>query len=278
MADAEPAAVFAVANAAIVRGDAPGAIAAIDAALALGADPELHLLRGQLAYLLCDWEPARAHFESAVRVFEALNRLPRAALTASWLGRLYFDGIGHQLAARGWFARADRLLEQEGPCVERGWVAIPVVGCSVANVDELEQKARLALEVGRQFGDAGLEAKALADGGLALVTHGRVRQGMSWLDEAMAMVTGGLVENPVAATGIRCCVMSACERCGDLGRAEAWLSMMDERNPILYSHCRIALASLFCELGRWGEADVILQQVVEVGGLNTHKNRVMAQA
>ena len=53
----------------------------------------------------------------------------------------------------------------------------------------LVERAELALDRARRFGDVDLEVKALADGGLAHVQAGRVAEGMAMLDEAMALAT-----------------------------------------------------------------------------------------
>ena len=74
-----------------------------------------------------------------------------------------------------------------------------VVACTVADPDVLMAHADLALDGARRFGDVDLEARALADGGLALVGLGRVADGMARLDEAMATSTAaGCIPSPPA--------------------------------------------------------------------------------
>ena len=73
----------------------------------------------------------------------------------------------------------------------------------VADAAALEADARLALDLARRFGDVALEGKALADGGLALVSAGRIEDGMAWLDESMAMVSAGQFDMRTPCGGAR---------------------------------------------------------------------------
>jgi len=66
-----------------------------------------------------------------------LSSFSYAALAAAAVGRIYFEGLNNQVAARGWFARGRTMLADEGECVERGWVELGLVGCSVTDVGAL---------------------------------------------------------------------------------------------------------------------------------------------
>ena len=61
-----------------------------------------------------------------------------------------------------------------------------------------------------------------------LVYDLRVAQGMGLLDEAMAAATGGELENFWCISEIYCNTLLACERAGDLERAEQWLRIIEE--------------------------------------------------
>ena len=69
-------------------------------------------------------------------------------------------------------------------------MAVAAMGCDVDDPAVLLDRAELALDRARRFGDVDLETKALADGGLAHVQAGRVAEGMAMLDEAMALACG----------------------------------------------------------------------------------------
>ena len=94
------------------------------------------------------------------------------------LGEVLANAIGNTTAGRAWFApRAGRLVEDEPPCIEQGWVAVAAMGCDVDDPAELLADAELALDRARRFGDVNLETKALADAGLAHVQAGRIARG-----------------------------------------------------------------------------------------------------
>jgi DNA-binding CsgD family transcriptional regulator len=245
----------------------------IAAELARHDTPQLRLAAGLSSYLAADFSASARHLEAAYVGYRAEHNARRAALAATHLGRLYYDGTGNAAVANGWFARAQRLLEPEGDCVERGWAALALVGCSVADADELDRNAELALRIARAFDDIDLECKALADSGLALVSQGRVDEGMRRIDEAMAMVSAEC-DNIFISGQVRCCLVSACERTGDLPRLEAWLVNAAVVEPayfgpaarpnLLLAHCQREYGSLLCQAGRWGEAEATLRHAVDI--------------
>ena len=96
-------------------------------------------------------------------------------MTCVQLGDVFSNLMGNCTAGRAWFARARRLVGDQPPCIEQGWVAVAEMGCEVPDPAELLADSELALERARQFGDVNLETKALADGGLAHVQAGRPR-------------------------------------------------------------------------------------------------------
>ena len=79
----------------------------------------------------------------------------------------------------------------------------------------------------------------------------------------MAAIVAGTV-SPLSSGPIFCAMLSACERIGDLKRAEDWsrtARLHLERTcgnnvPILHSHCRTAYGVVLCDTGRWTEAEV----------------------
>jgi tetratricopeptide (TPR) repeat protein len=251
---------------ALRRGDIAGAADLLRSCLAGDPDPEVRLELAQILFLFDEVEELRHHLTLAVQEFTEARLPRRAAVAAGRLGFFYAGAMGSQVAARPWFARAWRLLEGEGPCVERGLVAVADVGCNIDDPGTLLAHADLALEMARQYGDVDLEAKALADGGLALAEAGRVEEGMNRLDEAMALVSSGVVRDRLFAGLSVCSFFSACACVGDLSRMQAWtevlraLNLVGDRGiPVLTSHCSSVYGHLLCTVGQWGEAESVLQ-------------------
>jgi hypothetical protein len=115
------------------------------------------------AFTRFDVDAVVAHLSAAVRAFTAADERCRAAMACARLGDVFANGLGNQTAARAWFARARRLVEDQPPCLEQGWVAVAAMGCDVDDPDQLLAAAELALDRARRFGDVNLETKALAD-------------------------------------------------------------------------------------------------------------------
>ncbi|QGG96318.1 ATP-binding protein [Actinomarinicola tropica] len=224
------------------------------------------LQEADAAYARMDLAGVVAHLSTAIRARTASGDVRGAALACARLGDAYGSGMGNLTAARAWFARARRLVEDEPPCIEQGWVAVAAMGCDVDDPDVLLASAELALDRARRFGDVNLEAKALADGGLAHVRAGRIEQGMAQLDEAMALACGPVDDAEVAAKSV-CSFFTACQHSSAVDRAESWVDLLRRRGLIgpdpgapifLSSHCESLRATVMVEQGRWGEAEALL--------------------
>jgi tetratricopeptide (TPR) repeat protein len=218
-----------------------------------------------------DADAAVGHLSVAIRALTAVGDRRQAALVCARLGDLYAAALGNATAARAWFIRATRLIEDEPPCIEQGWVAVAAMGCDVDDPAVLLARAELALARARQFGDVNLETKALADGGLACVQAGRVAEGMAMLDEAMALACGPADDVNAAARSV-CSFFTACYFAADFDRAVSWADALRRQGLIgrapgatlfLSSHCDSVQAAALCELGRWGEAEVMLTRANE---------------
>jgi len=249
------------------KGDFSGALAIARRLAEETDDPEDRFLLGRMAYLATDFGAAEAQLERAYRDFQARGLPRRAAMTATMLGRVHFDLFDDRVVGRAWLARALSLLEHEEPCVERGYVVTGMFGAYMESPEELEESARTALDIARQFHDRNLECKALGDSGLALVSMGRVKDGMARLDEAFSMLISGEVRDPSVVGPVACGLIYACDRCGDVERAEAWLRFFEKTTPIddqgpsvhIFAHCWTAFGSVLCHVGRWQEAETALR-------------------
>ncbi|MFP5376579.1 MAG: hypothetical protein ACLGIO_07350, partial [Acidimicrobiia bacterium] len=238
-------------------------------AVGQGGGPGTGALEGAGAAL--DVDAVVAELSGAVRRLTAAGDRRRAALACARLGDVFASLVGNQTAARAWFVRATRLVEDEPPCIEQGWVAVAALGCDVDDPGVLLARAELALDRARRFGDVNLETKALADAGLAHVQAGRMAQGMALLDEAMALACGPADDAEAAGKSV-CSFLTACYHAADFDRASSWAEDLRRHGLIgpapgvqalVASHCDAVQAALLCELGRWAEAERLLARAIE---------------
>jgi tetratricopeptide (TPR) repeat protein len=89
---------------------------------------------------------------------------------------------GNAPASSGWLARATGLLRDEPASGARGWLDL-TIGTLSDKPGAMRERAESALERARSYGDADLEASALALLGRALILSGDVDDGMTALDE-----------------------------------------------------------------------------------------------
>ena len=261
------------------KGDIRSAIGILRPLAEASDDPGDRLLLGRMAYLATDYPEAQAQLEHAYREFQVRGLPRRAAMAATALGFLYFDGLEDQVVGRGWFARALGLLEHEGPCVERGYAVLGLMGASVASAEELEANARVALALAHRFQDRNLECKALGDSGLALVSMGQIRDGMARLDEAFTMIISGDCMEPSVISQVVCGLLSACDRCGDVTRAETWLRYIEKAAPRhTLATCWSAFGSVLCQVGRWKEGETHLRMGLARGETSVHHLRLATRA
>ncbi len=219
------------------------------------------------AFARMDLDHVVAGLSAAIRGFTAAGEPCQAAMACTRLGQVMQNYMGNPTAGRAWFARAERLVADQPPCLEQGWVAVAAMGCDVEDPAVLLERAELALDRARRFGDLDLETKALADGGLARVEAGRVAEGMAMLDEAMALACGPAHED--AASASVCSFFTACYFAMDFDRADTWAETLRRRGLVgersgsarfLSNHCDSVQATLLLELGRWTEAEALLLQ------------------
>jgi len=234
-----------------------------------GDDPAAPLQLADEAMAAGDVDRAVAHLSAAVRALTAAGDNRQAATTCARLGDVFANWLGNKVAARPWFTRAMRLIENEPPCPEQGYAAVAPMGCDVDDPAVLIDRAALALDRARRFGDVDLETKALADGGLGHVQAGRVAEGMAMIDEAMALACGGGTKDAGMIGKAVCSFFTACYYTADFERVEVWSRALRQRGVIgsasvpqafLSSHCRSVQGTLLCHLGRWGEAEDLLRR------------------
>jgi DNA-binding CsgD family transcriptional regulator len=185
----------------------------------------------------------------------------RAARAAFWLGLALMER-GVIAPASGWFARADRLLdERQLDSVVRGYLLIPVAMTCIAQGDPAAAHATFsqAAEIARRFADHDLASVACHGRGRALIRLGRVAEGVALLDEAMASVIAGEV-SPRVAGDVYCSVLGGCQETFDLRRAYEWTTSLAQwcrSQPDLVRYrgeCLQFRAEVLQLRGRWKEA------------------------
>jgi DNA-binding CsgD family transcriptional regulator len=173
--------------------------------------------------------------------------------------------LGNTAAARGWLSRAARIIENEVPEL-RG----ELLGATAYVTDdpvESEALARQAAEIGHANGNSDLELMAIHAVGQALVQQGRIEEGMSLLDEAMAGVIGGEGGDPLTVAQMSCMTMVTCGSSFDLERATQWVQSLQgfiDRYgcPFLYAECRTYYGRVLFENGDWAAAEAFLTDAI----------------
>src|SRR5215216_1737233 len=107
---------------ALASGDWAAARSAFEAALAVEEFPEALDGLGRALWWLREERDAVVVRERAYAGFRRDGELARAARIALWLSREYALAFGNDAAARGWLARAERLLRDVAPGAEEGWL------------------------------------------------------------------------------------------------------------------------------------------------------------
>lgn len=206
----------------------------------------------------------RAH-----KAFLARGELQHAVRSAFWLGFTLLIA-GKPARAGGWLSRADRLLEGQPDCVEKGYLLLPAAYRAAHGADAVAAHGIFvqAAAIGERFRDKDLMTLALQGQGRALIRQGEVARGIALLDEAMVAVTAGEI-SPLNTGAIFCSVLEACSETFDVQRAQEWTSALEqwcESQPDLVpyrGHCLVRRAELLQLRGAWPDALAWAQQASE---------------
>lgn len=207
-------------------------------------------------------ERAFAKFSAAGEKLDAA----RLAIALMWdqAGRGAFS------VARGWLAKAERLLEAMSDSMEhghlvlaRGYSALFMGGNLTDALSDLDR----AYELAQRFGDRDTAAMALVGKGKALVGSGEVDNGLALLDEGTAAATCGELQ-PFAAGMVYCCTISSCHELGDFRRAAEWTEAANrwcDRLDVsgFPGACRVHRAEIMRLRGDWPAAEAQAQTACE---------------
>ena len=182
---------------------------------------DLYLL-GTAAYMLGRDDDSLAWLERTHQRYLADGELLPAGRCAAMLG-LHLASRGQIGPASGWLGRAQRLIEPEGECAERGYLLLPGVFQHEAAGDfaAAAAVAQEAVGLGERFGDRDLFALAAHSQGHMLIRNGQVREGLALLDESMVAVTADEL-SPIIAGIVYCGVIIACQEVYEVRRAREW--------------------------------------------------------
>ncbi|HEX5048294.1 MAG TPA: response regulator transcription factor [Gammaproteobacteria bacterium] len=230
-----------------------------DRASALGADDLERFATA--AYLVGRDDDYLGALERAHHAHVDTGRRLQGVRCAFWLGlRLLFRGEGGR--AGGWFARAERIIEEEASaCAERGYLLLPSVEHAIRG-GELDKAASIAaaiVEIAEAFADAELLSCSQLDQGRILLLQGDVARGLARLDELMLAVTANSL-SPIVTGLMYCAVIGACQEVCAANRAREWTFALSEwcgQQPEMVSFtaaCLVHRAEVLRLHGEWNEA------------------------
>ena len=201
--------------------------------------------------------------ERAFRAYRARGDDRSAARIAVWIAWDSSAFRGEEGVAKGWLQRARRLLEGQPDSPEHAWLAARDAVFTLlddGDPEAAELLAREAIRVGQSIGAIDNEMVGRALCGFALITTGRVIEGLRELDEVSAAILAGELTDRVQIALAGCYLIGACDRARDHGRAVQWCDRVKEYSrrwglKPLFAVCRTQYASVCMWRGAWDEAE-----------------------
>jgi class 3 adenylate cyclase len=200
-------------------------------------------------------------FERSYAAFVAAGDRRSAAKVALMLRHVCANMLRDTAAARGWLQRAQHLLEEEGECVELGylWRAQGRTVFISGGVDEGLTLLKKAVDLGRRLGNANVVAMSMTWLGICLCEIGRMDEASAYLDEACAAAVGGEL-GPWATGIVYCNSISAYRDTGELALAGEWTQTAGrwcQRESItgFSGICRVHRAEFMRLRGAWADAE-----------------------
>ena len=197
--------------------------------------------------------------ERAYVGYRRKERAAEAALVGLRLWEEYEKALALDAVASGWLARAQELLADLEETPVRGRLLLAEADRAV-NPEVSEGLATKALQIARQAGDPDVELIALGKLGLAQIARGRVDDGVTHFDQAMAAATSGEPNELRTLGDLYCSLFLAMELIQDSSRFEQWTEVVmgfvqRHNHPELLTFCGTCCAELFAAAGRWKEVE-----------------------
>ena len=235
------------------------------------------------AYMLGRYEAFEDALERAHSAHLAAAARREAGRCALWIG-IGLALRGELGPASGWFARARRIVEDEGDCVEQGYLLLPAMMRHEAagDLEAAAATAVAAVAIAERFGDADLLALALHTHGRVRIRQGAVQEGLALLDEAMVAVVAGEL-SPIVTGLVYCSVIEGCQEIYELRRAREWTTALtrwcDEQSDLVSftGKCLMHRSEIMQLRGEWSDA---LRESRRAGARleESHDLRAAAQA
>jgi tetratricopeptide (TPR) repeat protein len=148
----------------------------------------------------------------------------RAAEIALQLALDHFERLESAIG-NGWLGKARRLLEQiPNECAAHGWQATTLAHLALrmrGDAEEGLRQAGLAQQIGERLGIPAVQALGLQAQGRALISLGKIDDGLALIDEsAVAAISGEL--DPLTTGKIYCSTISVCRSLADWQRGVEW--------------------------------------------------------
>lgn len=230
--------------------------------------PEDLMLLGEAAMWTGHMDMVEPYFERAYRAYLAEGKTLRAAFVATWIAHNVRNNLRPSLA-NGWMSRAKRLLDLEEEAAEHGYWALQK---SLDSLNEGDFAGALALarraeELGRRFGDRGLEIRGLQRQGNVLITQGEAVEGKLLLDEASTAALAGELD-PYSTLTVYCNTIGACRDVADFESAGEWAErasdFCDANATVAFPGlCRVNHAEVMKFKGRLAEASELARRAGE---------------
>ena len=233
----------------LMQADADGLMSAAE----LPVLAEVAYAAGHLDVTIDAWERAHAGCLQAGDQIAAGGAAVRVAM------HLLLD-TALMAPVRGWLARADRLLKDQGETSAHAWFAVvrTYERMLTGDLSGAREWAGRAIEVGSRCDPAALAIGRVAEARL-LILGGDVQEGLALLDEVgVAMISDDL--DPLSTGLVYCELVCALQGLAQYDAAEEWTETMEQwckTNAIgsLHGRCRVHRAEILRLRGSCDEAE-----------------------